>query len=259
MRNKIVIANWKMNKTLIETKEFVKQLRRGLGKSNVNEKRVLIAPSFTTLSTAVKLCERSIIEVIAQNVHEAKNGAYTGEVSISMLTEIGVKKVILGHSERREYFCETNQMLAKKVNTALANDFEIVFCIGESLDQRNNKKHFQTIENQLKDSLFHLLEDNFNKLILAYEPIWAIGTGIVALPEQVQEMHLFIRQKLVKEYSVSVAEKVPILYGGSIRPSNAEQIFSMPDVDGGLVGGASLAVQDFLAIINTLSKIEAKA
>ncbi|MGG8495700.1 triose-phosphate isomerase [Tenacibaculum sp. TC6] len=252
MRKNIVAGNWKMNKNLTEAKELIKEIKKGLKKEKVKGKRVIIAPSFVNLNSAVKKTKKSVIEVAAQNMHEAKNGAFTGEVSANMLTDLGVKTVILGHSERRSFFGETNQMLAQKVDAALANNLEIIFCFGEQLEDRKGGKHFDVVETQLKESLFHLLKENFTNIILAYEPVWAIGTGETATPEQAQEMHAFIREVLVKEYTKEMAEEVSILYGGSVKPDNAKEIFSKQDVDGGLIGGASLKSADFLAIIDAI-------
>ena len=252
MRKNIVAGNWKMNQNLTEAKELIKEIKKGLKKAKVKGKRVIIAPSFVNLNSAVKKTKKSVIEVAAQNMHEAKNGAFTGEVSANMLTDLGVKTVILGHSERRSFFGETNQILAQKVDAALANNLEIIFCFGEQLEDRKAGKHFEVVETQLKESLFHLLKENFANIILAYEPVWAIGTGETATPEQAQEMHAFIREVLVKEYTKEMAEEVSILYGGSVKPDNAKEIFSKQDVDGGLIGGASLKSTDFLAIIDAI-------
>ncbi|CAL2085497.1 triose-phosphate isomerase [Tenacibaculum sp. 190524A02b] len=252
MRNKIIAGNWKMNKNLDEAKKLIKGIKKGLKKQELKDKRVIIAPSFVNLSTAVKRTEKSVIEVAAQNVHQEKSGAFTGEVAAEMLTEIGVGIVIIGHSERRSYFGETSEMLAKKVDAALTNSLEVIFCFGEQLEDRKTEKHFEVVETQLKESLFHLLEDNYSKITLAYEPVWAIGTGETATPEQAQEMHAFIRQVLAKEYNEELANKVSILYGGSVKPANAKEIFSKSDVDGGLIGGASLKSEDFLAIVEAI-------
>lgn len=252
MRQKIVAGNWKMNNTLKETKTLLKELKKELKGVKLKNTRVVIAPSFVNLQHTVKKTEKSIIEVAAQNLHEAKSGAYTGEVSVDMLSDIGVEVVILGHSERRAYFNETDEALSQKVNTAIAKGFDVIFCFGEQLEDRNNEKHFDVVKSQLKEALFGLQAEAFKKIILAYEPVWAIGTGQTATADQAQEMHKFIRDLLTEEYSKEMAEGVSILYGGSVKPANAEEIFSKPDVDGGLIGGASLKAKDFTAIVKSI-------
>ncbi|CAM1372885.1 Triosephosphate isomerase [Tenacibaculum litopenaei] len=249
VRTNIIAGNWKMNKNLSEAKQLIKGIKKGLKSIDTDNKRVIIAPTFVNLVGAVKRTRKSKIEVAAQNVHAAKNGAYTGEVAADMLTDIGVGVVIIGHSERRTYFGETDQQLAEKVDRALAEGLEVIFCFGELLEDRKSEKHFEVVENQLRHGLFHLLKENFEKVGLAYEPVWAIGTGETASPEQAQEMHAFIRSILAKEYTQELADSVAILYGGSVKPANAKEIFSKPDVDGGLIGGASLKAEDFLAIV----------
>ena len=183
-------------------------------------------------------------------MHQAENGAYTGEISANMLESIGVNTVILGHSERRSYFGETDSILAYKVDTALKHNMKIIFCFGEELKDRQDKQHFNVVENQLRDGLFHIANEAWNNIILAYEPVWAIGTGETATPEQAQEMHEFIRETVRHTFGSSIAENVSILYGGSVKPDNAKEIFGKPDVDGGLIGGAALKADDFVAIIN---------
>jgi triosephosphate isomerase len=192
------------------------------------------------------------VEVAAQNMHFEKSGAFTGEISASMLKSVGVHIVILGHSERREYFGETDALLAKKVDAALANKMDVIFCFGEVLADRKADNHFKVVESQVKNGLFHLESTTWKNIILAYEPVWAIGTGETASPEQAQEMHAFIRKIVADKYGNDVAENVSILYGGSVKPSNARDIFSKPDVDGGLIGGAALNIEDFKAIIDAI-------
>jgi len=189
--------------------------------------------------------------VAAQNMHQAKSGAFTGEISAEMLKSVGVNIVILGHSERREYFCETDAILAQKVDTALKNNMEIIFCFGEVLEDRKSENHFNIVESQLKNGLFHLEAPAWKNIILAYEPVWAIGTGETASPEQAQEMHAFIRKIISNKYNRDVAENVSILYGGSVKPANAKEIFSKEDVDGGLIGGAALDADNFVALVNS--------
>ena len=248
LRKKIVAGNWKMNNGLQETKLLINEL-----KTEVNhcECDVMIAPSFVCLQTAIDLLTNNDIEVVSQNVHQEKNGAYTGEVSAKMLSSIGVKTTIIGHSERREYFNETHDMLKHKVDTSLENSMKIIFCFGEQLKDRKTNNHSTIISNQISESLFHLNSSDWDNIILAYEPVWAIGTGETASSDQVQEMHSFIRNFIAQKYSTELAQNVSILYGGSVKPSNAKEIFSMDDVDGGLIGGASLNSKDFFSIVNS--------
>ena len=248
LRKKIVAGNWKMNNGLQETKLLINEL-----KTEVNhcECDVMIAPSFVCLQTAIDLLTNNDIEVVSQNLHQEKNGAYTGEVSAKMLSSIGVKTTIIGHSERREYFNETHEMLKHKVDTSLENSMKIIFCFGEQLKDRKTNNHSTIISNQISESLFHLNSSDWDNIILAYEPVWAIGTGETASSDQVQEMHSFIRNFIAQKYSTELAQNVSILYGGSVKPSNAKEIFSMDDVDGGLIGGASLNSKDFFSIVNS--------
>lgn len=247
MRKNIVAGNWKMNNDLSQTESLLKALQTQKTTTNAE---VMVAPTFTNLSQAVSTLKDSNIEVVAQNMHYAENGAYTGEISASMLKSIGVKTVILGHSERREYFNETDELLAKKVDAALAKGIRVIFCFGEELADRKAGNEEAVVGSQIKNALFHLSAAAFTNIVLAYEPVWAIGTGETASPEQAQDMHAFIRQTLANKYGENVADGVSILYGGSVKPANAEEIFSKPDVDGGLIGGASLKAEDFFAIVN---------
>jgi len=248
MRKNIVAGNWKMNNNASQTAELISNLSAELS-SVKTEARIIIAPSFVNLSNAVMNSIDTDIEVAAQNMHQAVSGAYTGEVSANMLTDIGIDTVILGHSERREYFGEDDAILTEKVNTALENNLEVIFCFGEQLEDRKSDDHFKIVESQLKNVLFHLDASAWQSIVLAYEPVWAIGTGETASPEQAQEMHAFIRNLISEKYGVDVANDVSILYGGSVKPANATEIFSKEDVDGGLIGGASLKAEDFTAII----------
>jgi triosephosphate isomerase len=247
MRKHIVAGNWKMNNGLIQTKTLITEL---IKQEKSSDAEVMIAPTFTNLWHAFEATRQYDIEVIAQNMHFAENGAYTGEISAGMLKSVGVKTVILGHSERRAYFNETDETLAKKVDAALANDMRIIFCFGEELADRKAGNEETVVENQIKNALFHLGADAFKHIVLAYEPVWAIGTGETATPDQAQDMHAFIRNTLAENYGKDVADNVSILYGGSVKPNNAKEIFSKPDVDGGLIGGASLKAEDFFAIVN---------
>lgn len=247
MRQKIVAGNWKMHKNAEETEDLLNEL---IDKIPTDlDQRVIVAPTFVNLSAAADHLEFTPIEVAAQNMHQAEGGAFTGEISAGMLESVGIKIVILGHSERRAYFHETDALLAAKVDTALKHEMEVIFCFGEELKDRQAGQHFNVVENQLKDGLFHLEASAWKNIILAYEPVWAIGTGETASPEQAQEMHGFIRDIIRKNYGNTVAEDVSILYGGSVKPENAAEIFSKPDVDGGLIGGAALKSDDFTKIV----------
>ncbi len=248
MRKQIVAGNWKMNKNASETKALIQDI---IAKKDASSKaEVIVAPTFINLSLAVEVAKESGITVAAQNMHQKENGAYTGEISADMITSIGIQTVILGHSERRAYFGETDSLLAEKVNTALKHNLRIIFCFGEELKERKENTHFALVESQLKNALFHLIVEDWKNIVLAYEPVWAIGTGETASPDQAQEMHAFIRQIIASKYGNDLAEEVTILYGGSVKPDNAKEIFGKKDVDGGLIGGASLNTADFLAIVN---------
>jgi len=247
MRKHIVAGNWKMNNGLVQTETLITELKK---QEKTSDAEVMIAPTYTNLWHAFEATRQYDIEVIAQNMHFAENGAYTGEISAGMLKSVGIKTVILGHSERRAYFNETDEALAKKVDSALENDMRVIFCFGEELSDRKAGNEETVVESQIKNALFHLGADAFKHIILAYEPVWAIGTGETASPEQAQDMHAFIRKTLAEKYGNDVAESVSILYGGSVKPNNAKEIFSKPDVDGGLIGGASLKAEDFFAIVN---------
>ncbi len=249
MRTKIVAGNWKMHKNAEETEDLLNDLIDKLPTDK--EAQIIVAPTFVNLASAVDHLEFTNISVAAQNMHQAEGGAFTGEISADMLTSIGVKTVIIGHSERRAYFHETDALLASKVDTALKHDMTVIFCFGEELKDRQSGNHFNIVENQLTDGLFHLEDKAWEYIVLAYEPVWAIGTGETASPEQAQEMHEFIRETIRSRYG-SIAEDVSILYGGSVKPDNAKEIFSKPDVDGGLIGGAALKAADFAAIVNAI-------
>ncbi|WP_264509354.1 triose-phosphate isomerase [Flavobacterium sp. N1719] len=249
MRRKIVAGNWKMHKNAEETEDLLNELIAQLPEDL--EAEIVVAPTFVNLASAADHVEFTPITVAAQNMHQAESGAYTGEISADMLKSIGVSTVILGHSERRAYFNETDAALANKVDTALKHDMTVIFCFGEELKDRQNGQHFNVVENQLRDGLFHIEDKDWAQIVLAYEPVWAIGTGETASPEQAQEMHEFIRNTIRSRYP-KVAEDVSILYGGSVKPENAKEIFSKPDVDGGLIGGAALKASDFVAIASAI-------
>jgi triosephosphate isomerase len=247
MRKQIVAGNWKMNNDYVDSEQLVSKL---LEQYTESETEVIIAPPFTSLLCSSNLLKGSRINVAAQNMHYAENGAYTGEISAGMLKSTGVDTVILGHSERRAYFKETDSLLAKKVDAALKNNMRIIFCFGEELSDRKSGNEEVIVEGQIKNALFHLPASAWTNIVLAYEPVWAIGTGETASPEQAQDMHAFIRKTIENKYSSGLALDVSILYGGSVKPANAKQIFSKEDVDGGLIGGAALDVSQFTAIIN---------
>lgn len=248
MRKNIVAGNWKMNNDLAETQELLSDLKAQLVKEP--EAEVMVAPAFTNLYETFRALKDTPVKVAAQNMHQAENGAFTGEVSAKMLKSIGINTVILGHSERRAHFGETNEILAEKVNAALENEMRIIFCFGEELEDRKNEKHFNLVAKQLKESLYQVSKENWENIVLAYEPVWAIGTGETASPEQAQEMHAFVRKDIAEKFDDKIAQNVSILYGGSVKPANAKEIFAKEDVDGGLIGGASLKAVDFIEIVN---------
>tara|TARA_S200000501_G_scaffold228506_1_gene214270 strand:- start:9516 stop:10271 length:756 start_codon:yes stop_codon:yes gene_type:complete len=244
-RKKIVAGNWKMNMTQDQSVDLISELNQ----ITSNDVEIKIAPSFTNLSKAILILENSEIEVIAQNVHFEERGAFTGEISVEMLKSIGVSNIIIGHSERRKYFNETDIILSKKVKVAIDNSMKIIFCVGEELSEREKGNHFELIKSQIINGLFELSTDKIKSVIVAYEPVWAIGTGKTAENHQIQQMHEFIRKLFKDNYGNDISNKLRILYGGSVKPNNAKEIFSLADVDGGLIGGASLNFSDFKAIV----------
>jgi triosephosphate isomerase len=248
MRKNIVAGNWKMNMSLQEGLELAKGLDKAL-KGKTVHCDVVIGTPFIHLASVVAAIDTGKVGVAAQNCADKESGAYTGEVSASMVASTGAKYVILGHSERRAYYGETPEILKEKVKLALANGLTPIFCIGEVLEEREANKHFDVVKTQLKASLFELSAEDFAKIVLAYEPVWAIGTGKTATPAQAQEMHAFIRETLTEKYGKEVADGTSILYGGSVNAGNAKELFSNVDVDGGLIGGASLGVDKFLPIV----------
>jgi triosephosphate isomerase len=247
MRKKIVAGNWKMNTSLQEGLELAKAVNSLVKENEVNV--VLCAP-FIHLTEVSKVIKKKNLFLGAQNCADQKSGAFTGEVSASMVKSTGATHVILGHSERRAYYGETNATLAVKVKLALENGLTPIFCIGEVLEEREAGKHFQVVKKQLDEGLFHLTADDFTKIVIAYEPVWAIGTGKTATGEQAQEIHKVIRDHIASKFGAIIANNTSILYGGSCKASNAGELFANPDVDGGLIGGASLKAEDFLGIIN---------
>jgi triosephosphate isomerase len=247
MRKNIVAGNWKMNLNRVEGLALVEDV---LGKLPVDNKtHVILAPSFVYLHKVAKMCA-DIPKVVAasQDCSVNEKGAFTGEVSASMIASCKARYVVLGHSERRANFKETNEQLKAKVGQIFTNDLKVIFCCGESLGQRERGIHFDWIKSQISESLFNLSAEDFKNIVIAYEPIWAIGTGVTASTDQAQEIHAFIRKMLADKYGNGVAESTSILYGGSCKPNNAVELFSQKDIDGGLIGGASLNADDFVAI-----------
>lgn len=252
MRKQIAAANWKMNLTLQQAESLMNELMATPYKLKENQEAVFGVPFPYLINVKGKLAGKKNVFVAAQNCYDKKSGAYTGEVSAEMLKSINVDYVILGHSERREYFNESHAMLAAKVNICFENGLKPIFCCGEPLSIREVGNENNFVETQLKESLFHLSAEQLRGFVIAYEPIWAIGTGKTASNEQAQEMHAHIRKVIANQFGNQVADSISILYGGSVKASNAKDIFGQPDVDGGLVGGASLVASDFAAIINSL-------
>lgn len=248
-RQQIVAGNWKMNKDLDEGKALAQAIAAQKPSSDV---LLILGTPYIHLSAVKEIIDGTDnLYLSAQNCHQEESGAYTGEISAAMLRSVGAEYVILGHSERREYFGEEETLLTKKVDIALAHGLIPIFCCGEKLEVREAGNHVELVKKQLAGSVFHLSAEAFGKLVIAYEPVWAIGTGRTASPEQAQDMHAAIRQMIREQYSDAVAEATSILYGGSCKPGNAKEIFSQPDVDGGLIGGASLKADDFVAIANS--------
>ena len=247
MRDNIVAGNWKMNNDYSQTKKLINDLKSSKIPDDI---RIMVAPSFTQLSQCKNLLSSTNISVVAQNMNANNSGAFTGEISASMLKGIEVNTVIIGHSERRYIFKETDEILKEKVKSALSADMEVIFCFGEDLKERKNNDYFKIVNSQLRNVLFDLPESCWKNIILAYEPVWAIGTGETATADQAQEMHLYVRNLIRDNYSEATSENISILYGGSVKPSNAKEIFSGKDVDGGLIGGASLNANEFIEIFS---------
>ncbi len=249
MRKKIAAGNWKMNLDINQARELCTEIKNSKIPKDVEVILGCPAPYLYTLASLLQGQTR--VHVAAQNASQHDKGAYTGEISHNMLTSVGVKYVIIGHSERREYYKETNTVLKEKVNKLIDKGFKVIFCCGEPLSVREKKQQDRYVENQLKSSLFQLSVEQMKSIIIAYEPIWAIGTGVTASPAQAQSMHKYIRSLLKSKYGDTSAKDTSILYGGSVKPSNAKELFSKADVDGGLVGGASLKADSFGAIIQS--------
>ena len=246
-RRPIIAGNWKMHKTQNETRSFIKDLAAKLPKRLKAD--VVVAPPFTALAAAVSAAAKTPVTVAAQNMHQEEKGAFTGEISASMLKALKVPQVIIGHSERRQYFKETNKTVGLKVKAALAAGLDPIICVGETLKQREAKETFKVLGAQVKAALAGVTAEETGRIVMAYEPVWAIGTGRTATPEIAQEAHAFIRKELAKCFDKALANSIRILYGGSVKPDNASELMAQPDVDGALVGGASLKVEDFIGII----------
>lgn len=249
MRTKIVAGNWKMNKSAAEATALTAEVLKLYTSEIKNNAKVILCVPFPFLSQTMAQVSGSAISVGAQNCSEYESGAYTGEVSASMLKSLEVPYVILGHSERRQYFGENGAQLAKKIDRAQAHGLIPIFCCGEPLEIREKGTHEALVKQQVQEALFHLFADAVSKIVIAYEPVWAIGTGKTATTQQAQDMHAVIRKELAAKYGNSVAQNIPILYGGSVKPDNAKELFACADVDGGLVGGASLKARDFIDIV----------
>ena len=255
MRKKIVAGNWKMNLDYTTGVGLFSEIVNMVKDEVMGDQQVIVCAPYIHLGAISQLAKsQQKVSVGSQNCHQADSGAYTGEVSALMLHSVGVEYVIIGHSERRQYFGETNALLAEKINSALKNQLKPIYCIGETLDQRNSNTYFEVIKTQLSEGLFHLSENEMANIILAYEPVWAIGTGLTATPEQAQEIHEFIRQEIEQKYGENIAQNISILYGGSCNPKNAAELFAKGDIDGGLIGGASLKSRDFVDIIKSFGK-----
>jgi triosephosphate isomerase len=255
MRKKIVAGNWKMNMSLTEGMELFSEIKKLIREEVKANQGVIVCPPFIHISNLTQsITNDDKIALGAQNCHQSDSGAFTGEVSASMLASAGASYVIIGHSERRLYFAESNVQLAQKLDVVLKNGILPIFCIGETLEQRNDGSYFDVIKQQLAEAAFHLPEAEFAKLVIAYEPVWAIGTGLTASPEQAQEIHSYIRNLIAEKYNQSLAGDLTILYGGSCNSKNASELFAQPDIDGGLIGGASLKARDFTDIVKALDQ-----
>ncbi|MEI7421449.1 MAG: triose-phosphate isomerase [Prolixibacteraceae bacterium] len=250
MRKKIVAGNWKCNTTVSEGIALAKQVSEIVNERGAKDVVVVLGTPFTHLTSVAETVDKNRINIAAQNCAAEPKGAFTGEVSVSMIQSTGATYVIIGHSERREYYHETSAILNKKVALTLAQGLTPIYCCGEALEIREAGTENAFVKNQLEETIFNLSTEDFSKIVIAYEPIWAIGTGRTASSQQAQDMLAFIRQLIAKKYDKKIAEECSILYGGSCSPANANELFAQPDIDGGLIGGASLKSEDFLAIIN---------
>lgn len=254
MRKKIVAGNWKMNMDYEEGLSLFSEVVNMVHDEVTGKQHVVVCSPFIHLHSLVQLAKgNSKVSVGAQNAHQAESGAYTGETSAKMIHSTGAEYVILGHSERRQYFGENNELLSKKTDTALKNSLKPIFCIGETLQEREANTHFDVIKTQLAEGLYHLDASQFAQVVIAYEPVWAIGTGVTATSAQAQEIHVFIRKEIAAKYGREIADNTTILYGGSCNPKNAPELFARPDIDGGLIGGASLKSRDFVDIVKVFN------
>ncbi len=252
MRTKIVAGNWKMNNTFHEAEELLADITDLLQEDGLPDVAVVVFPPAVYLEMAHDFAGEGGFYTGAQNLSDKESGAYTGEIAAPMIHSLGASFAIVGHSERRAYFSESDELLKNKVLQALKHDLVPIFCCGEILDERNRGVHFEVVEKQLQIALFDLPKEDFVNLVIAYEPVWAIGTGVTASPEQAQEMHAFIRKLIAGKYGEEIAADTTILYGGSCNDKNAPELFSQPDVDGGLIGGASLKADSFVGIIRAM-------
>ncbi|WP_295772716.1 triose-phosphate isomerase [uncultured Mucilaginibacter sp.] len=254
MRKKIVAGNWKMNMDYNEGLALFSEILNMIKDEVTGQQQAVVCSPFIHLHSLAQLAKGyDKVAIGAQNAHQNESGAFTGETSAKMIKSTGAAYVILGHSERRQYFGENNELLAKKTDTVLANGLKPIFCIGETLEEREAEKHFDVIKTQLAEGLYHLSAEQFGQVVIAYEPVWAIGTGKTATSDQAQEIHAFIRAELTAKYGLEVADDTTILYGGSANPKNAPELFAQPDIDGGLIGGASLKSRDFLDIVKVFN------
>jgi len=254
MRKKIVAGNWKMNMDYNEGLSLFSEVINMVNDEVTGNQQAVVCSPFIHLHSLAQMAKGyHKIAVGAQNAHQAESGAYTGEISAKMIHSVGAEYVILGHSERRQYFGESNELLAKKTDTALKHGLKPIFCIGETLAERESDQHFDIIKTQLAEGIFHLHETHFEHIVLAYEPVWAIGTGKTATSQEAQEMHAFIRIEIAAKYGQEMASNTTILYGGSCNPKNAPELFAQPDIDGGLIGGASLKSRDFVDIVKVFN------
>ncbi len=253
MRTKIIAGNWKMNKTNSEAAAFASDLKTKI--ASIQKTEMVVCPPFTALAIVAETLRGSRVKVGAQNLFWEPSGAFTGEISTAMIESTGCQYVIIGHSERRQYFGETNQTVNKKIKQTLTTRLMPIVCIGETLQQRQNGQTEQVVRTQMVEGLEGLAADQVQRLVIAYEPVWAIGTGVTATPEQAEEVHFYIRELLRKQYDGRIAEAIPILYGGSVKPDNIQDLISKPDIDGALIGGASLNVDGFVQMIKVSEQL----
>jgi len=253
MRKKIVAGNWKMNKAFQDAEDLMFEIVDELTEKGAGDTDIIICPPAVYLEMSSDIAAENGFMIGAQNISQWDSGAYTGEISASMLHSMGITHSILGHSERRSYFGETDKIIAEKINQAFRYGIIPIYCCGEVLVERQAEKHFEVVRNQISEALFHLGKETISQVIVAYEPVWAIGTGVTASPAQAQEMHAFIRSLFTEKYGSGISEQISILYGGSCNAQNAAELFANPDVDGGLIGGASLKAADFVSIVNSFN------